>query len=417
MKPYSKTEAFEYLKENDVRFVRLSFCDIFGQLKNITIPPDRVEEAFSSGIRFDASQIRGFLNREESDLLLFPDPTTLENLPWRHSEVGSVVRFYCDIKKPDLTPFEGDGRYLLKETLKRAKDEGLGIETGFEMEFYLFKLDDEGFPTFSPMDKAGYLDVAPMDKGENIRRSISVNLENMGICINSSHHEKGPGQNEISFPPFLPMDTADHIISFKAMVKTIANRNGLYASFLPKPLFNESGSGLHLLFNLKNASKEKEEMFTSGIISHIKEMQIFLNPIENSYSRLKENVPIKKINWGEENRNLLIRFLKSNNNDSNTIEIRLPDPSSNPYLVLSLLLQAGLDGIKNKKELKKEDNEELNKSLLEALLTAKDSTFIKKNIPEHLLNTFLNAKLSDWKEASLSKNREEYSRDMEFLVT
>ena len=421
MTTYDKDEVLQYAKENDVRFVRLSFCDIFGQLKNVSISASELERAFSEGISFDASAIRGFLNIEDSDLLLFPDPETLQILPWRTCENGRVIRLFCDIMHPDLRPFEGDARYLLKEAENELYDTGYDAMIGLECEFYLFKNDEKGKPTYEPMDSAGYLDVAPLDKGENIRREISLTLEEMGIYIETSHHEKGPGQNEISFRPSALLSSADNLISFKNMVKTLASQRGLFASFLPKPLFKESGSGLHINISLHKEGLPfdaiKENMI-AGMLSHIKELQLFLNPVSNSYQRLGSDEAPSSVTWGTSNRGLLIRVPDVKKESAKRIEIRLADPSCNPYLALLLLLKAAEDGIRRNMKLSDiEDGDQLAESLSEAADNAERSEFVRNVLPPHLLSCFLKAKRTDYEKSVRADNQIIYSRDLEFLVT
>ena len=239
----------ELLAEYEIKFIRLVFCDISGRQKNIAIMADEIEHAVRHGVSFDASAIKGFLNINESDLLLFPDLDTFSVLPWRPAE-RAVARFYCYITYPDRRPFEGDGRYLLKKLEKESGKRGYSFLVGPECEFYLFNTDDKGFPILSPYDDAGYFDMAPLDRGENIRREICFALESLGIKPERSHHEHGPGQNEIDFRCSSPLKAADDLMTFKTAVKAIAQQNGLFASFLPKPLEGESGSGLHINLSL-----------------------------------------------------------------------------------------------------------------------------------------------------------------------
>lgn len=421
MTTYDKEDVLQYAKENDVRFVRLSFCDIFGQLKNVSISASELERAFSEGIRFDASAIRGFLNIEDSDLLLFPDPETLQILPWRPSENGRVIRLFCDIVHPDLTPFEGDARYLLKSTEKELYKKGFDTMVGLECEFYLFKNDENGNPTYDPMDAASYLDIAPLDKGENIRREISITLEEMGIYIETSHHEKGPGQNEITFRPTSLLASADNLISFKSMVKTLASQRGLFASFLPKPLFNESGSGLHINLSLHKdgvSFDQLKENLVAGILCHIKELQLFLNPVSNSYQRLGSDEAPSSVTWGTSNRGLLVRVPDVRKESAKRIEVRLADPSCNPYLALLLLLKAAEDGIGRDLRIKDvRTGEPLALSLYEAAEAAEESELIRFVLPEHLLSCFLEAKRTDYEKAIKAEDQILFSRDLEFLVT
>lgn len=420
MNGYSKKDVLSYVREKNVRFVRLSFCDIFGQLKNVSISASELERAFDEGIRFDASAIRGFLNVEDSDLLLFPDPDTLAVLPWRPTEHGRVIRLFCSIKHPDMSPFEGDARYLLKNLEINLVKDGLQMLAGTECEFYLFSLDDNGNPTLNPMDRAGYLDVAPMDKGENLRREISLMLEEMGIYIETSHHEKGPGQNEVAFRPSTLLCAADDIITFKSALKMLAYRSGLFASFLPKPLFEESGSGFHISLSCHRDEKSfdaiKENM-TAGILRRISEITVFLNPVANSYDRLGSFEAPGSVSWGTGNRGLLIRIPETQNESAKRIEVRSADPSCNPYLALLLLVSAAREGIETNARLEDIVERKLPENLKEAIDEASYSDFIKGILPSHLVECFLNAKRTDWKTASDSGYPKVTARDMEFQVT
>ncbi len=417
---YTASEVIRYASEQDVSFVRLAFCDIFGQLKNISVSLPTLERAFEEGVRFNASQIRGFLNVEDSDLLLFPDPSTMTFLPWRPSQ-GRVVRFYCDIRHPDGRPFVGDTRYMLKKVEKELFARNYEVYLGSKLEFYLFRTDEEGNPTYKPMDRASYFDIAPLDRGENIRRDICLTLEEMGLKFESSHHEKGPGQNEVVFRHSLLLDATDNIITFKSMVKALADRSGLYASFLPKPLFDESGSGCHLNISVTrdgDGMPEYRDSIVAGILKHIREMTVFLNPIVNSYERLGAYQAPGNITYGTGNRNLLIRVPMIKNGQSNRIELRSPDNAANPYIAATLLTRAALDGIEN--NLKCDDYAEggrLPQSLPEAIEAAEDSEFVKSVLPEHLVNCFLDAKRQDWDVISLSDNPRKTAREMEFLLT
>ncbi len=418
---YNKSDVLEYISENNVRFVRLSFCDIFGQLKNVSISASELERAFDEGIKFDASAIRGFLNVDDSDLMLIPDPETLSMLPWRPSEHGRVIRLYCSIIHPDGRPFDGDARYLLRELENNLSRDGISTTVGTECEFYLFKNDESGMPTLTPMDEAGYLDVAPLDKGENIRREISITLEEMGIYIETSHHEKGPGQNEITFRPSPLSVAADDLITFKSTVKMLAYRQGLFSSFLPKPLFHQSGSGLHinLSFHTKDRSfDDLKDSIIAGILRRIKEITVFLNPVANSYERLGTYEAPDSVSWGTGNRGLLIRVPEVSRESAKRVEVRSADPSSNPYLALLLLVSAAREGIKDGLAIDDIDiGEKLPLTLSEAIEIASKSEFVKSILPHHLLECFLNAKRSDWQKATSADNPKIESRDMELLLT
>jgi glutamine synthetase len=348
-------EVLEFIRENDVKFIRLAFCDPTGIQKNIAIMPDELPGAFEYGISFDASAIKAFRNVTKSDLLLFPDPATLTVLPWRPGP-GRVVRFYCDIKNPDGSTFTHDSRYILKKAIKRYDRLGYVCKIGAECEFYLFKTDENGDPTEITLDKGGYLDISPIDKGENIRREITLCLEEVGIKVERSHHEQGPGQNEIDFKFSDALSTADNMLTFKSVVKAIAARNGLFASFMPKPLLHSPGSGLHVNLSLAkngfNIFKDKEghsgitESFIAGILAKIPEITLFLNPICNSYERFGHFEAPKYVSWSHQNRSQLVR-IPAAIGERVRMELRSPDPSINPYIAFALIMEAGLYGIES----------------------------------------------------------------------
>ena len=341
---YTAQEVFDFVKEEDVKFIRLAFCDTRGRQKNISILPSELRRAFEDGISFDASAICGFGGAEKSDLLLFPDPSTLNILPWRPSH-GKVVRMFCDIRHPDGAPFSRDTRAILRRAVADAKSAGITVQFGAEIEFYLFKTDENGDPTKIPFDHATYMDVAPEDKGENVRREICLTLLDMGIQPESSHHEEGPGQNEIDFRYSDAMRAADDAMNFITVVKATARQNGLYADFSPKPLENESGNGLHINMSVKCADgTDRTPAFMAGILAHIRDLTAFLNPSEASYSRFGKCKAPKFVTWSHENRSQLIR-IPAAKGEYRRIELRSPDPSANPYLAYALLIWAGLDGI------------------------------------------------------------------------
>lgn len=347
---YTENEVLDFIQEEDVKFIRLAFFDISGKQKNISIMPSELLRAFKEGISFDASAITGFESPDKSDLFLQPDPSTLAILPWRPS-AGKVVRMFCNIKNPDGTPYKKDCRNILKNAVKKAKETcGIEIFIGAEIEFYLFKLNEKGEPTKEPFDRAGYMDIAPEDKGENIRRDICFTLEQMGITPEASHHEEGPGQNEIDFRYSDALTAADNTATFKWIVRTKAAANGLFADFSPKPLPEKPGSGMHINISYKNLKNDDKNDYLpymlGGIINHIEEMTYFFNPTEESYERLGEFKAPKYICWGKENRSALLR-VPSGKNDIR-FEIRSPDPSCNPYLAFALVIYAAIDGIKNK---------------------------------------------------------------------
>ena len=341
---YTEEDVYSYVEQEDVKFIRLAFCDISGRQKNISIMPQELKRAFSQGISFDASAVSGFGDVVESDLFLFPIPSTLSVLPWRPSR-GKVVRMFCEIRYPDGRPFPLDCRALLAQAIRQAKDLGLSIQVGAEFEFYLFKTDADGNPTTQPFDHAGYMDMAPEDKGENVRREICLTLESMGILPESSHHEEGPGQNEIDFRYSDAMTAADNALLFASTVRAVAVSNGLYADFTPKPIPGEAGNGLHINLSLKQAEdSHMSQYFMAGILAHIREMTAFLNPCEASYRRLGEKKAPRYVTWSPGNRSQLIR-IPAAQGEYRRMELRSPDPTVNPYLAYALVIFAGLDGV------------------------------------------------------------------------
>ena len=400
---YSKEEVMQYVQEEDVKFIRLAFCDVFGKQKNIAIMPEELPRAFEYGIAFDASAIAGFGDEEKCDLLLHPDPETLMMLPWS-LEHGKVVRMFTYITYPDGTPFECDTRSLLKKAMEEAKKAGYSFAFGAEQEFYLFELDEKNKPTTIPYDEAGYMDFAPEDRGENIRREICLTLEQMGIRPESSHHEAGPGQNEIAFRYSDALTTADNAMTFQTIVKTIARRNGLWADFSAKPLDDEPGSGFHINMSVKSSeSLENLCYMIAGVLDKVEEMTAFLNPTENSYKRFGQNKAPGYISWSSENRSQLVR-IPAAVGEYRRAELRSPDPTANPYLAFALMIYAGLYGLENKLDMPKPSNINLYKadaetlarfrklpeSLSDACKIAVSSDFIKAHIPTAILDIYCN---------------------------
>ena len=398
---YTAQEVAQYVREADVKFIRLAFCDVFGRHKNLAILPDELDRAFSYGIPFDASAIPGFGGEVRSDLILHPDPATLSGLPW-HPENGRVVRMFCSITHPDGTPFEGDCRALLQKAVDDAAAAGVTFGFGPEMEFYLFKTDENGQPTKIPYDNAHYMDIAPDDKGEVVRREICFTLSQMGIQPECAHHEEGPGQNEIDFRYSDPLSAADNAITFRSVVKTIVARNGLAASFYPKPLLNEAGNGMHINFSARARDMDDPLPYViAGIMDKVRDMTLFLNPVEESYRRLGSNKAPGYITWSRQNRSQLIR-IPAANRENYRAELRSPDPTANPYLAFMLLIRAGLEGIRDRLPLPEStdvnlftaDAETLSRyqhlptSLQEAIAAAQSSAFIRKHVPELILTAF-----------------------------
>ena len=418
---YAVKEVLQFIKENDVKFIRLAFCDLFGIQKNISIMPNELERAFKEGVSFDASAIKGFADVSKSDLLLFPDPTTLSVLPWRPQQ-GRVVRFFCDIRTPEKEKFIYDSRDILRNTIKKCMAKGYTPYIGTECEFYLFKTDEEGEPT-----------MITQDKGENIRREICLCLEEMGISPESSHHEQGPGQNEIDFKYSDSLTAADNFITFKSVVKAIATRNGLFASFMPKPIADKSGNGLHINLSLsKNGTnvfennkweKENVQSFIAGILSKAKEITAFLNPLVNSYERFGKFEAPKYISWSHQNRSQLIR-IPAATGEKTRMELRSPDSAINPYLAFSLIIGAGLYGIENSIKLPEAINENLYtaseeilsnidtlpESLEEALNIAKNSEFIKDIIGQEVLDRYIEIKEKELREILNAEDKEMVKR-------
>lgn len=400
---YSKEEVIQYVQEDDVKFIRLAFCDVFGKQKNISIMPNELPRAFEYGIAFDASAIVGFGDESRSDLLLHPDPETLMLLPWR-PEHGKVVRMFSNITYSDGSPFECDTRTLLKKAMDEAEKAGFTFAFGAEQEFYLFNLDENGKPTSIPYDEAGYMDIAPEDHGENIRREICLTLEQMGIRPERSHHEEGPGQNEIDFRYSNALTAADNAMTFQTVVKTIANRNGLWADFSAKPLEDCPGNGFHINMSVRpNETSENLCYVIAGILDKIEEMTAFLNPTESSYKRFGHNKAPRYISWSSENRSQLVR-VPSAIGEYRRAELRSPDTAANPYLAFTLMIYAGLYGLQNKIDLPqpvninlyKADTETLAKfkklpeDLSAACKIAAGSEFIKAHIPSAILDIYLN---------------------------
>lgn len=400
---YSEKEVMQYCAEEDVKFIRLAFCDVFGVQKNISVMPSQLPKVFKHGIAIDASAIDGFGQEGRSDLFLYPDPSTLTVLPWR-PEHGRVVRMFCRICNPDKTTFINDTRSILVKAVADAKEAGYNFNFGSELEFYLFKLDEKGNRTYIPHDDAGYMDIAPDDRGENVRREICLTLEQMEIVPEGSHHEEGPGQNEIDFEYSDPLTAADRAITFKSVVKTIAARNGLYADFSPKPLTDQPGSGFHVNISVGDGKNgELMPYLISGLLDKIREISLFLNPSENSYERLGSFKAPKYVSWSIENRSQLIRIPAAVENFKR-LELRSPDPTSNPYIGFALLIYACIEGLDGHLPLPEPADinfytaseeilsrfKSLPLSLEEAKKTAAASDFVNKHLPSSLIDAYLN---------------------------
>jgi len=425
-KKYSKEDVLKLAKEHKVEYVHLQFTDIFGIMKNVSIPVEELEKALNNEIMFDGSSIDGFVRIEESDMYLRPDPDTFVIFPWK-KESGVEARLICDIYNYDGTPFEGDPRYVLKRNLEEAKKLGYEFKVGPECEFYLFLKDEKGNLTTITQDEAGYFDMAPVDLGENARKEMVAALKQLGFEIEASHHEVGPGQHEIDFKYDDALTTADNVMTFKMVVRIIAQKHGLHATFMPKPVFGIAGSGMHMNMSLtkdgKNVFYDPNDPlglskecynFIGGLMKHAKGMTAVTNPTVNSYKRLVSGyeAPVN-IAWSLRNRSPLIR-IPAKRGEATRIELRSPDPSSNPYLALAVALAAGLDGIKNgimppppvngnvyhmnEDELKNFGIEKLPGSLEEALNELEKDEVIKKALGNHVYTKFMEAKRAEWDE-------------------
>ena len=424
MSKYTKQDIMRLVEEEDIEFIRLQFTDMFGTLKNVAITASQLEKALDNKCMFDGSSIEGFVRIDESDMYLYPDLNTFEIFPWRPQH-GKVARMICDVYRPNGTPFEGDPRYILKKVLKEAADMGYTFNVGPECEFFLFHTDDEGRPTTISHEKAGYFDISPLDLGENARRDIILTLEDMGFEIEASHHEVAPAQHEIDFKYTNALKASDNMMTFKLVVKTIAKRHGLFASFMPKPVYGVCGSGLHINMSLckdgvnifndhsaENGVSKEAYQFIAGLMKHMKGMTLVANPIVNSYKRLIPGyeAPVH-ITWSEGNRSPLIR-IPSTRGTNMRIELRSPDPAANPYLLLASCLAAGLDGIRNelpipesvegniyemsKNELEERGIEAIPSNLSKACHYFEDDEFMKQVLGEHVHAKYLDAKRKEW---------------------
>lgn len=421
---YSANEILQYIEENDVKFVKLTFCDINGKLKNISVLSSELSSVFDHGTRITAKKIQGFSVANGKDLFLFPDPQTMTVLPWRPQQ-GRVIRMFCYIKYADGTPFEGDGRYFLKTAIKTAYSKGYCFQFGTSCEFCLFKTNEMGRPTKIPHDYAGYCDIAPDDKGENIRRDVCLTLEQMGIHPVSSRHESGNGQHEIDFNPATAMKSADNFMSFKSAVKSVAQQHGVHASFMPKPLHNDSGNGMHISFSIfkdseyfhdGNATENNSHLYESasaGIMKYIREFMTFTNSTVNSYSRLREFSGLRNIVWSKNENDQLLRI----DDSESPIVLRASDCACNPYFVFGLIIYSALYGIENNLELPAENScsgEKLPSNISEATDLTENSDFMKKYIPEKVLSLIISEHRAEWKEYSSAYDKEVFETEKYF---
>lgn len=420
---YSENEILQYIEENDVKFVKLTFCSLDGKLKNISVLSSEMAAVFERGIRVTAGKIKGFSVAGGRDIFLFPDAGTMTILPWRPQQ-GRVIRMFCYIRYADGSHFEGDSRWFLKKAMKEAVGKGYCFRFGTSSEFTLFRNDDRGIPTRIPHDYAGYCDIAPDDKGENIRRDVCLTLEQMGIHPVSSRHEKGCGQHEIDFNASTALKAADTFLSFKSAVKSVAERNGVYASFMPKPLRDDCGNGMHIAFNVFPGGDFFEERFSepegelesaaAGVMKNIRDISLFTNSTVNSYKRLGEFAAPRNITWSDEEEDQLIRM--SGDSSESPVELRAADCACNPYFVFGLMIYAAVEGIEKRLTLpgKNIGDEKLPLNLEEALLCAEKSEFLKKYVPKAVLDQYILEKKSEWKEYLAAYDKEAFEEQKYF---
>ncbi|MCC8160485.1 MAG: type I glutamate--ammonia ligase [Oscillospiraceae bacterium] len=435
----TKQDIFDLVEEEDVRFIRLQFTDMLGAMRNMAVTTSKLEDALNNLCMLDGSSIKGFVSVEESDLYLHPDLDTFSIFPWRPHQ-GKVARLICDVYTPDGRRLESDPRYILQNAVKEAEEMGYSFEVGPECEFFLFNTDERGNPTVEPHDNAGYFDLAPLDNGENCRREICLTLEEMGYKVEASHHEMAPGQHEITFRYDDALKTADRIVTFRTVVKTIAKRNGLHATFMPKPMAGVSGSGMHLTMSLKKDGKnvfynesdpaklsDTAAKFAAGLLKYTPDMACFTNPTVNSYKRFTPGYEAPcYISWSESNRSLLLRVPSVKDGQDARIELRSPDPTANPYLALAACLKAGLRGIKDNEQLppsidvniyslsdKERESlgiKSLPISLNEAIKIARKSDFVKELLGEKFAASYFESKEQEYGEYRQTINQWEIEK-------
>lgn len=418
---YTREEILAMAEEEDVEFIRLQFTDMFGTLKNIAITARELPRALDNQCVVYGSHIAGIVGEKEPDLILYPDYDTFSILPWRPQQ-GKVARLICDMRRSDGSEHEMSSRYILKKTAQTAEDAGYTCYVDPECEFFLFHIDDNGMPTTVSHEKAGYLDVSPVDLGENARRDMVLTLEEMGFEVESSHHETAPAQHEIALHYGKVCVMADAVMTFKMAVRTVAKRHGLHATFMPKPRREVNGSAMHIHFSLfKNGrnifvdpddpSKLSEEAiyFIGGILAHSREMALVTNPLVNSYKRIVPGFDAPtELTWTRNNQNSLVRISRVNGDDTR-IELRSPDAASNPYLVFAVCLAAGLDGIQKKihptkasdRSLSESDQKELGvenlpENLREAIMLFEESAWMKEVLGEVFCKQYVQAKKKEW---------------------
>lgn len=439
MEKMTKEEILQDARINGVKYIRLEFTDMLGIVKNVEIPVSRLEEALDNKVMFDGSSIEGFVRIQEADMYLHPDTSTWLILNWENTAYGRVARLICDVYSADNKPFEGDPRFILKRNIAKLKSFGFdAFNVGIEPEFFLFKLDSEGKPTLNSNDRGGYFDLSPIDGAEDCRRDIALELEKIGFDVQAAHHEVAFGQNEITFRFDNALKVCDDFQTFKLVVKNIARRHGLYATFMPKPIANIAGSGMHINCSIKKDGKdifydENEDLelskvakqFIAGVLEHARGMSLITNPIINSYKRTIAGFEAPcYVSWSTSNRSTMIR-IPSSRGEATRTEIRSVDPTANPYLALSVIIAAGLDGIErnlNVEEIK-ENLFELSEyeiaergikalptDLKEAIQAFKEDALIQDSIGRHATLKLLEAKIKEWNEYSLTVHKWEIDR-------
>ena len=424
---HTKEDIIRLVEDEEIEFIRMQFVDIFGQLKNVAITASQIEKAVNNQIMFDGSSIEGFTRINESDQCLYPDLNSFTIFPWRPSQ-GKVARLICDVYNPDGTPFVGDPRGVLRRVLRRAQDMGFDtFNIGPELEFFLFEPDEMGRATTITRDEAGYFDLGPLDHGESTRREVCMNLEEMGFEIEASHHECAIGQHEIDFKYVDAMDGADKIMTLKLAVKTLAQKNGLHATFMPKPVYGVAGSGMHLNMSLfkdgrnvfydeggQQQLSKTARSFIAGLLRHADGFTALTNPLVNSYKRLGAGYEAPRYKaWSSGNRSTLIR-IPSVRGQSTRVELRSPDPSCNPYLAVAACLAAGLDGIAQGLEPPEEISGDvyamddaaraaqnigaLPETLKDALDAMEQDRLIMDVLGEHVARHYIQGKRKEWNE-------------------